>query len=1512
MREDPRFHPRRPAKLDWLDKWSGYLLRTALPTGQLLDEAAATRVISHEQYLNELCANQSADGTIVYRQKSSNGELGFFWNPPMGGDSQCFDLELLKVDDWSVHYRDFTVGELLPLLSDEMIPLLKDRVAQNIGRPEASSRLAIKHALAREMFGFNSNRAAIRFACGVGRRPNIRSAIDESTPEESDPLDPNSLHHYIHPSCTAVTDAFRIAQERLWGIESPTAAPVLAAAACTLIKPTRLSRILDSFKARLAESGTLDFKEQHNLLATYTALILLISTAHRTTACLFHFYFTLNLEEAVAFISDKQRIGSEARFVPLAPTAIAQVRTYLRHLNQMTQKMKRSGERLGWVISSGCGISPPRSAFDAGFAGFMFVFEGETLLPISTSYLEGAIRETEDAIGLDIDDVSLLTARALRRNFATYLGNRGVSGCDIEFLLGHNSELHAWGPAACRIPSRRLENASALIEDYLKAYRAIPVSPCWIKDTTREPQRVVPSFHQSKSDFEGREFASAAAEARARAAILKVVDPEELQDRGILVIDDEVLKTIQEEIEFELAGDATAKSKVLSELSGMVSKWRKAGRANASAALLNLTRHRPGPIDVLFGRHLSIAVSLQDHLSKAIHSFLQEERTSSKERLGVIAVMLALTEAVLRLEDIAALVDAIQNDGVGRFGESCDRQLRIRTQVESRHAIYARTCDLSDKCGAAVTGYLRTRVGKTSYSWSEISISADQFLRYLCEGLQEPLSLAQLTVTLQPYWALRLPGTAYACCVGQFDTSAESENSARTLLGGVPISTGTVKRNGTRMGLPKNQGVGLARAALLKLFADSRGVVEKHEQNKPRQRAALREYFKVKLPEDLVEWSAQQSIVEHWVAFLEHMLDKGGPRASEYAHSTMESYQFSVIPELLDSGWDKDLETMNADEFDELYSDILTKIPDARRPISRTVLQFFHEFLRGHISAPKCATFPFCARPKRKVRNLLYSKDVIMRAIQLAQGVGGKHTRFGVASSRLIAVNAKWALRTKEGYGLRQSDYWANQGSALSVRRNLTRGVKSPSGLRRVSVGLSNSVFKFGIRSIFTYGRHYGRITPDETPLFIDSKESSSNLLQWSQVRGHASWALKTAALDSSAVIHSLRHTWGSSALCMLLLPDPSGPIAKAIVTGLPEIDKTELQTVHPNPDAYANFTDVLSMWLGHGSVDTLITTYGHTIWLSVSDRCFKAAQLDPLPNGANALLMGLDRSTVSKRRKEMRALEAPALEVHQTISQYIGDVIPSLLHAPVDTLEQLSGEELSAPHNMDQRTQIEVVAHFLAIRHFEKQDKDGIATRLSDTLGVSADVSSALFSAYVEVVNETGFTDFEPIGTLGGRQARFGLKQAQVVRRNLLSRIQELCSCDLKFLACTGTIARRWVQSVKATSPMLVLRDMQNLRNAKEWLLTIGYEAHSIKVTLYRVPDSDLLPSDMPEIQIARSTTPMGRGIQTLVMPEFGLTTLATQRLPGEREFQRVLFALAVFDRAGLLETASNTFANS
>jgi hypothetical protein len=490
-----------------------------------------------------------------------------------------------------------------------------------------------------------------------------------------------------------------------------------------------------------------------------------------------------------------------------------------------------------------------------------------------------------------------------------------------------------------------------------------------------------------------------------------------------------------------------------------------------------------------------------------------------------------------------------------------------------------------------------------------------------------------------------------------------------------------------------------------------------------------------------------------------------------------------------------------------------------------------------------------------------------------------------------------------EGFGLRCHDVGFHARHELRVQRNRARGVKTRSGVRRIPVGAGGKDLCLAADDAMVGFASYMRRPSKDKTVFADI-DDPAKLVGAARTQSDAIWALKMGAADASAVNHSLRHTWATSVLAAIVIPKPVSPIGKELIYQLPMVNRSDLDHVSPSLSIYPLSADRVGMWLGHAAVDTLMTSYGHCIWWAASDCCYTQAQSAPWDDVTIACLLGKVSASILKRRKASGADESLGRQVSGVIQYYMPDNTPPLLDidanqaaAPI-VLSTLALKDAAEP-DVAVVLSIDRLERLLAMRSDPNVGRERWAKHFADLTGIALTSIEVLTQAYAEIVNETGFVDFEPEEQRGGRDARVGVRAGHVARLRTLRRLGALLKSSEAFRLQAAELGRRWARGVRKSMPMLVVRSVDELKVALAWLGELGYLPEHLIVHTYLVSDADRSTLGGDGLRVVPSTEPPSRVRQILPVAEFGVSASEAGLLAAERDFQRVLFELAVWARA-------------
>ncbi len=403
------------------------------------------------------------------------------WWPtqPLGAE---LALEVENFDfGLSAFHLNCTLEELSPIPVLEIRLDLLDCLGEQLGRSRHTVDLCVKHALARHVFANTANRGIVSHLCtGPSRRggqgepvePGLKKAVEDEegdpdagpgeeeddTRQEDNPAETSqgevrveALSNYIHPGSAAVRDAYRNAVRRIRFPGAPKTTPSRprnATAGTMWFAPADLSRLMAWLATQAQKRSGKSLAQHHNDFVVYVAALLVVQTGQRRAEHLFPFSHDWDLEHLIAFLADKIKEGSEARFVPLTPEAVSQIKAYLAHVSWFFAELDRSDRGLADAARQATGLAKAsKRRDDIQHTGPLFLIRHGRPCPVSAAAVGWALAKAAQALGAAWFPPKQVVPM-LRRNFATWLADDGVSGARIEVLLGHVRQMHPFGPSS--------------------------------------------------------------------------------------------------------------------------------------------------------------------------------------------------------------------------------------------------------------------------------------------------------------------------------------------------------------------------------------------------------------------------------------------------------------------------------------------------------------------------------------------------------------------------------------------------------------------------------------------------------------------------------------------------------------------------------------------------------------------------------------------------------------------------------------------------------------------------------------------------------------------------------------------------------------------------------------------------------------------------------------------------------------------------------------------------------
>lgn len=1415
---------------------------------------------------------------------------------------------------------------LLPLTEksweDRCYVLLQSALSTSRKRAE----LLVRDFLGRQLFALTTNAALVRLLCD-----------QTTTAEKNGGRRQLALSYYLDFQHGRVWEAY---QEACKAVIPFGAVPVslekdlqkgpeslsltLSTAQFTAISTHLLKRIP-------AAVDTQTLIKCHNGFAEYTLFLMIAATGHRKSLTPFFFPWDICLEEKLAFISDKQVTGSEARFVPLPQLAVDQYVAYQAHLVALGAKL----ERLPAVAKHVQTLLAAMPRFDATrsnlihvanpkLSQFFFIDAEHQPQTFGTNRLDRIVNEKGLVVGpanMSTRDkakaVVRVSVRRFRNGLGDYLWGALKSGSKVQAWLGHAPELHSFGEASTWSVQEWAGELRPHIQQYLVerglVYRSSPL----VNPLHRSVKRSVgaPSVSTSNASYEGRAVNSKFASNRALKVLRQMLPEDYLEwqtyaSAGIgtddeaqpLVIDDALQSRMAHEMKNRLGGDRLALDKISKTISEEFKRLKKRG-AHVTAVSTNLFRSDPGPVSVSFARHLRIACEIRRvWLGRWVEEGLGRKEYLRRlpgeriEHLAHLAISLVIFDATLDPARVKALtLAATSTDGVQFHPDT----MTLRATITTERDIYDWLILPSPITAAHLVGLRRRSVSglpeneetdptpteedarpRIEQTWKMINLEICRILARIqvAKSAGALCTLSELCLVFRPWWHLRLPGALYSVAVGDHVGPAPSRTSEKSLFAArepLPFES----RNGllsTQVKLPPLKAQKLVLNAINKLFSTSEGSLSKT------RRSNLENILKEPYQADLFFYVNEQPIVQHALGFIEYLLDVGGPQQPILRFSSIRTYYSKVVPLLIERWWDKSIADWSGADFDEAYNQVVGNSAIASPQNEGTekldALRQFHRYLRDTSGAPFSAyLFQQKSQPARRRSDLLTWRAVDHAAREVRNDPLIADTG-RLQAETMIAVAAGYGLRNSEITSLTTDSFFGEPDSplGLAINRNRFGDIKSSAGRRVIAQPLLNGSMKRAVVAAYKRAKATEKhdVMSSRDARLIDIKKAD-DIWSYGKLSQVCISALRGASSSNTAVLHSLRHTF-ATAMMLELFGRPRSVASQTTVVGEnstpcegrhgPSLIARErlvgpgdltaiVSEVLQLPSNWPFAVDLLAQILGHADVGTLLGCYFHGTPMLLSEYTREYSRDAELIDERLAMLLGLERSTVTKRRKsfvthegksggdELTVVEQvisfdltqrdlpakPVRKAHQTLAS------PELESMPWDVMDDLLMQRMAS------ECSFEVML--------------GHATEVN----VGAAKAASFIKSYRRLVEETGFDDFE---FKGSELADYmptrtkGVLRAKQERQMCLRILQSKSYADRQLRASLCVIAKIWSERTDPQDPWLVLRDEVeaqaleavcralgvNWRIAARADSTAQIEVHDVEVRMTGSPASELL----------------------------------------------------------------------
>lgn len=1373
---------------------------------------------------------------------------------------------------------DAELEELLPFIpggwGEQAGQWLASRFLQSVG----DFNLANRHGLAREIYAATSNRALVELTC-------------------TDPLNsdhtlarPVALGTYLSPCTHRDQTEYLRAASKLIGRESIPSMPKVWRPEFVYVPKEVLREIGASL--RLAAETKDTALSRHPAVATYTLTTLVLGTGHRYSDHVFHFPWDLDLDAAVAFVCDKLKIGSEARFVPLIRLAVRQFQAYRFHLTDLIKEILPTNPDLARDIAAAAGLpdpvkKPKRKPVQGHPVGQFFLIEGNSIATIRSADIDRLCRQSLAgapgmllAFDLSVGNGSL--TKTLRKNLATYLWTAGLPGALIEAFLGHNRQFHAFGAASTWSVLHDLDRVRQAIEQYFDAieWQVLDLGPA--VESASPARTRLPSRRTGTDGYEGRGRDAALAHTRARRAVHQTLFALASENAGEITLNDEAIATLRDEAAEALGPDAPARDKLLQAFASLAATFKRDHKIRISAASVAAQRTEPGPVEIGFGRDLAIAQAMRTGWAPAVLSLLGEgarrHEVTEDLLLAVVATSMVINDAILDTHQLWPLLDSIR----ARQVRNAQGRAQVRAGVTSPRADFERVVYLSRVTTAAIAGLFRSvpQAPPPDHQLDRDGIErhvAAMVAEALGDQTQDDWNLAALASTFRAWWFLRLPGFAFSIATGAHDSPSCDFVSEATLLGADPgRDAKQVERMRSARRAPVDAEVRLASRQISAMLERVTGSQVKGTQSSRRQRQELRKVFQMGVSPELAALMLAVPMAELRVGFIEHLLVRGGIEKEVLAFGTILTYD-DRLTALYAAWWKRNPKEFSSEEFDAEYMRLVQAAaagePNRDLQPLMTALRNFHVFLKQSEGVPDAPYLGLSFSQTRRghPRASLLAPRLFPAALSASREVAGDDVQSAEDAVRLLSVCHSYGTRRKEALYCQSDDFTLYDNRlAMLVKSNAFNKLKNPKfGTRLIPQALaSDEVAKMVIAATNVKGS----VNAAGRPLFSDPT-AENRLVDFDRTAAMANAALKLSSGNARMSLHGERHGFATRLGLAFMPPAGNVPPIRRIRSELTESESgaAALAKLMPSAIDWPFQIKRASMWHGNAGVDNYLNVYFHGgSWILAEHA--DANALDGAMHPAQwAALMGMSRTNIVKLRSAWKASEGDGADLsdERVVAHFLG----RLALPDAAKLEVPAASNAVAPEAVvTLRLSLPMADRLLVRRCEENLSLDGLIDLAVSEHRLERSEVKGFISRYADLIADSGLIDFEPAGgelISEGKTNAGGVARSAPRRQALLARIESMHRREPTQETLRRILAG-WCSRVDPRRPLLLARQPEELTQLLQVLDRLGFMQAELRVAATRAWHAKYGESSSPDMPIAVDHAPrLSRGLKAVLVAE-------------------------------------------
>ena len=1245
---------------------------------------------------------------------------------------------------------------------------------------------------------------------------------------------------------------------------------------------------------------------RHNWIARYILMALVVATGHRKSKTPFFFFWDILTTENLVFICDKLVVGSEARFVPIPSWLSELVNQYKQHLQLFAERLYSEHPQLAESINNlitGGGTTArtnrrksetnsSSSSPDVIFGCFFIVDDDFNPITITTRDLEKCYSPiSSNGIGL------------LRKSVANSLWSEGMSGHQIEAFLGHNGEQHAFGESSAWSIFEWAADIRKAQETYLsqRGWQSVKINT-----RTLEPINLLtPNFETTPYSYEGRKRSAHQALLNAKGIIRDLLPAEWFEDGKATITDADVL-LLKEAAKERLSQDKESSDKVNQALALEIEKIRHGYSGTISSAIANLARTEAGPVEVTSSRYYSIASSIRTLWLNRIGNYLNDPTENQMDRLAHIGISLVIFDAVLDLKTWESLLLTIADHGT-RSAHGC---LLVRSKIEKSSRVFEKSLILSPPTAAQLIGF---EFKHSSAEFNKLLIK--DVNRRINKWLQcaqvasEKFALEQLMTVFKSWWLLRLPGAQYAVATGSYSGPAPDIVSECAIYGISCVdSASLISLDGEVEQILTKSKIGPTEAIkkINMLLKEAEGKFEHKNSTSRLQRNRLMQLLQDEKHLELKNIASKQQIVSIMLDFLQYMIEEGGKKLDILRFNSIRTY-FSNIHSMIEKMWDKVIEDLEVDDYNNMYSQLLQGSSQSYVPIS-----LFHKFLSETFDAP------YSSVAAGKYRVAIQCRSALITPGQ-HENTWGKISRIKNDDGQLIfhsksylGIGYNYGLRTREALGLSLNDVISPNPIEFRIVRNNARDLKTKKySLRIVTPLTANTKFQTHLARVVGLAQH----APSKNESLFADTEFKNQLYSKSRIGQVVTTALRSVTGNLSVVPYSMRHSAATRLAHFVFRSPRKFPLSEQVENALKgSLDVDSITACFDQGfSAWPFWVDRVGMYLGHSGVDTLLNTYWHTSHVCLAEHTWHASQNIQFRDQQLASMLGRDRTSIVKQYGRLVSQHTVDLQKPENsellISHYINKSDIPKLGDDIKINEAKKASKKLLPDTDEQNESSRWVAYdrLLSARldnghTFERQIDQ------SQQFYLGKKDARKFFDAYRFIVQNFGFDDFEPgnseILTRPPKRSAGCLRGAAERERGLTA-AHRLSKSSPIFAGNLNWFVGIWLERSNPESPWFVAYNKDELIRIMDVLKNIGAKAHQFQFCHYHFDISQLQKKLSPS-QLTDSVsqkTRIGSGPKNARVSEIGVRVgqESGTAIGDYRDTHRLALVLAAIVRASV-----------